>query len=108
MHVQGILSLSRRALPGAVDSGMRQPAFIILYICLPLKYDREFSRQMVPDPYIIRKLRARRFDWCIVRLQQRSFRAFIAESIISTVPAIQYGAAEMTACKALLEYTFLR
>ena len=70
----------------------------VLYICLRLTYRREFSRQKVPDPYIFGKLRARRFDRCIARLQQRSFRAFIAESIISTVPVIQYGAAEMTAC----------
>ena len=38
------------------------------------------------DPYINGKLSARRFDWCIARLQQSSFRLFIARSLLSTVP----------------------
>ena len=64
---------------------------VVLYICLRLTYRQGIFRRMVPDPYIFGKLSARRFDCCIVRLQQSSFRLFIARSIIFTLTVSPYG-----------------
>ena len=69
-------------------------AYVLLYICLRLTYRQGIFRRMVPDPYIFGKLSARRFDCCIVRLQQSSFRLFIARSIISTLTVSSYGGLE--------------
>ena len=63
----------------------------VLYICLRLTYRREFFRRMVPDPYIFGTAGAPGFHWCFVRLQQSSFRLFIARSIISTLSVSPYG-----------------
>ena len=67
---------------------------VVLYICLRLTYRQGFFRRMVPDPYIFGKLSARRFDCCIVRLQQSSFRLFTARSIIVTLTVSPYGGLE--------------
>ena len=45
---------------------------------------------MVPDPYIFGTAGASGFHWCFVRLQQSSFRLFIARSIISTLTVSPY------------------
>ena len=43
------------------------------------------------DPYIFGTAGASGFHWCFVRLQQSSFRLFIARSIISTLTVSPYG-----------------
>ena len=46
---------------------------------------------VVSDPYIFGTAGASGFHWCFVRLQQSSFRLFIARSIISTLTVSPYG-----------------
>ena len=85
----------RRVEIGAILNGFELDSMdALLYICLRLTYHQGFFRQMVPDPYIFGKLSARRFDCCIVRLQQRSFRLFIARSIFFTLTVSPYGGLE--------------
>ena len=70
----------------------------ILYICLPLKYDRGFSRQMVPDPYTDGNVRLSAFQRRIVRQQQRSSRPHFATSHSSTDQSSAHQAVVMNAC----------
>ena len=87
-------SSHRLLLAAAIIAALEMPRSTILYICLRLTYRQGIFRRMVPDPYIFGKLSARRFDCCIVRLQQRSFRLFIARSIISTLTVSSYAGLE--------------
>ena len=62
---------------------------------LEVTYRQEFFASDVLDLYLVGTAGASGFQWCIVRLQQRSFRHFFARSTLNVTP---YGGSGMSAC----------